>query len=106
MLGFELHRVENCGVHYARTIELWHRNWQKNKDKVIGKYKTWWYRNWDVFLAWSALIARQGTSAVYMMTVTKNTFQDAHSIKINSNNKPLLNRTQTFIGPKTIAWQQ
>mmetsp|Transcript_3051 Transcript_3051/g.2578 ORF Transcript_3051/g.2578 Transcript_3051/m.2578 type:complete len:496 (+) Transcript_3051:150-1637(+) len=105
--GFEIHRLENCGAHYARTIEMWHDNWVSNKDDVVKAYNVWWYRLWDVFLAWSTMIARQGTSAVYMMTCHKNMLNDAHSINVkDKSNDELLNRTKRFIGDKPIAYQQ
>jgi len=104
--GFEVHRIENCGVHYARTIEMWHDNWVSNKEQVIAKYTTWWYRMWDVFLAWSTMIARQGSSSVFMMTCHKNMICDAHSINVKDGSVPKFNRTKTFIGDKPIAYQQ
>eukprot|EP00484_Ammonia_sp_Unknown_P030387 CAMPEP_0197034698 /NCGR_PEP_ID=MMETSP1384-20130603/12718_1 /TAXON_ID=29189 /ORGANISM="Ammonia sp." /LENGTH=495 /DNA_ID=CAMNT_0042464651 /DNA_START=136 /DNA_END=1623 /DNA_ORIENTATION=- len=105
--GFELHRVENCQAHYARTIEKWHDNWVSNKDDVIKAYNKWWYRLWDVFLAWSCMIGRQGSSAVYMMTCHKNTIADGHSISLKDrSHERLLNRSRKFIGDKPIAYQQ
>jgi len=104
--GFELHRLENCGAHYARTIEMWHDNWVSNKDKVISSYNKWWYRMWDVFLAWSTMIARQGTSSVYMMVCHKNMLADGHSIAVKDDSQPKLNRTKLFIGDKPLAYQQ
>eukprot|EP01084_Bolivina_argentea_P034242 63367_1 len=105
--GFEVHRVENCGVHYARTIEMWHDNWVSNKEKIIGsKYGIWWYRLWDVFLAWSTMIARQGSSSVFMMTCHKNMICDGHSINVKDNSMPKLNRSKLFIGDKPIGYQQ
>lgn len=86
---------------------MWHDNWVSNKEAVIKAYNTWWYRLWDVFLAWSTMIARQGTSAVYMMTCHKNMINDAHSINVkDKSNEELLNRTKRFIGDKPIAYQQ
>ncbi len=133
--GFELHRLENTGVHYARTIEMWHSNWRQNKDAVVQAYNVWWFRLWDVFLAWSTVIARQGTSSCYMMTCHKNTIIDAHSVNnavaltptattggaaagaaemstgkgapmLLSPNRAELNRTELFIGDKPVAFQQ
>merc|ERR1712228_940343 len=94
--GFEVHRVENCGVHYARTIEMWHDNWVSNKEAVTKKYTTWWYRMWDVFLAWSTMIARQGSSSVFMMTCHKNMICDAHSVQVSDQSVPKFNRTKMF----------
>lgn len=74
--GFEVMRVENHGVHYGLTIEKWWYNWSRNKAKVEAKYGRWWWKNWAVFLAWSAIIARQGTSTVYFMVLSKNNMCD------------------------------
>jgi len=104
--GFELHRLENCGVHYARTIEMWHDNWVDNRKEVVSKYSEWWYRMWAVFLAWSTMIARQGTSTVYMMVCNKNMLADGHSVALKDGSQPKLNRTKLFIGDKPIAYQQ
>lgn len=104
--GFEVHRVENCGVHYARTIEMWHDNWVSNKEPVTKKYGVWWYRLWDIFLAWSTMIARQGSSSVFMMTCHKNMYSDGHSVSVKDGSIPKFDRTKTFIGDKPIGYQQ
>jgi cyclopropane fatty-acyl-phospholipid synthase-like methyltransferase len=104
--GFEVHRVENCGVHYARTIAMWASNWKSNEKKVVDKYGAWWYRVWEIFLAWSSIIARQGTSAPYMITCTKNLVNDQFSVNTRSKDQPCFNRTKAFIGDKLIAFQQ
>jgi len=69
--GFEVHRVENCGVHYSLTIEKWYENWQRNEEAIVAKYGERWFRMWTFFLAWSTLIAAQGSSTVFMITLTK-----------------------------------
>ena len=66
----------------------------------------WWYRLWDVFLSWSVMIGRQGSSAVYMMTCHKNMINDGHSINVKDNSMPKLNRSKLSIGPDPIAYQQ
>jgi len=107
--GFEIHRLESLGCHYARTIQLWHENWINNKDNVINKYGKRWFRLWDIFLAWSCIIANQGTSNVYMITCNKNSFCDISSIQTKYNktqNIPKLNRSKKFIGPDLISYQQ
>jgi len=69
-------RVENHGVHYGKTIQQWWVNWKKNQAAVQATYKTWWWRNWAVFLAWSSIIAKQGTSTVYFIVMSKNNLCD------------------------------
>ena len=75
-----MHRVENCGVHYSLTIEKWYENWQRNEEEIVAKYGERWFRMWTFFLAWSALIAAQGSSTVFMITLTKNVQNDKDSV--------------------------
>jgi len=70
--GFEVHSVENCGVHYALTINKWFENWIKNKEAIIKTYGEWWFRLHVIFLAWSTVIATQGCSTVFFITMNKN----------------------------------
>ena len=103
--GFEIHRVENMGVHYAKTIEQWYKNWVSNKENVLSKYKSWWYRIWSMFLAWSTIIARQGTSTVFMITCNKNTRSDKSSVTVEEG-KESFDRYGRWIGNDVVASQQ
>lgn len=106
--GFEVHRVENTGVHYALTIKAWYYNWVENKSKVVNKYGEKWWRLWAIFLAWSAIIAFQGTSTVFMITLMKNTKNDKTSIKQSKEAtrcEPLLDRTAYKVGTDPVAVQ-
>ena len=71
-VGFEVHSVENIGIHYAKTIHYWYDNWISNKEKVLEKYGERTFRIYEVFLAWSVLIARQGSSTAYQIVCRKN----------------------------------
>ena len=70
--GFEIHSVENVGIHYSLTIERWYRNWLKNRDLVVKGYGERWFRLWEVFLAWSVLIAERGGSTAFQIVANKN----------------------------------
>ncbi|KAI9017412.1 S-adenosyl-L-methionine-dependent methyltransferase [Gaertneriomyces semiglobifer] len=70
--GFEVAHSETLGVHYSATIYRWYSNWLKNKDKIIAKYGTRWYRIWEYFLAYSTIVARQGSATVYQLVCHKN----------------------------------
>jgi len=70
--GFEVHSVENIGIHYAKTIDAWYHNWMSNKDKVVAKYGEHTFRMYQIFLGWSVEIARQGSSSAYQITCYKN----------------------------------
>lgn len=70
--GFEIHSVENIGIHYSRTIQLWYYNWQRNKQQVLDAYGQWWFRCWEIFLGWSVDIAKQGNSTCFQIVCNKN----------------------------------
>lgn len=71
-VGFEVHSVENIGIHYSKTIHHWYKNWMSNKDKVLAKYGERIYRMYEIFLGWSVLIARHGGSSAYQIVCHKN----------------------------------
>jgi cyclopropane fatty-acyl-phospholipid synthase-like methyltransferase len=103
--GFEVHRVENCGVHYSLTIRRWYDNWQRNRAAVVEKYGERWFRLWSMFLGWSALIGAQGSSTVFMITLTKNTKNDKRSVSEEEAAGQAMCR-ERFVGPEPIATQQ
>ncbi|KAF8573700.1 cyclopropane fatty acid synthase domain-containing protein [Ramaria rubella] len=70
--GFEVKNIDVLGVHYSATLYRWYKNWLSNKDKVIEKYGERWYRIWVYFLAYSVIVARQGGSAAFQITLHKN----------------------------------
>jgi cyclopropane fatty-acyl-phospholipid synthase-like methyltransferase len=70
--GFEVHSVDTIGVHYSATIWRWYQNWLKNKNTIVKKYGMRWYRIWEIFLAWSTIISRQGSATCYQIIAHKN----------------------------------
>ncbi len=72
LAGFEIHSVENIGIHYSQTIQLWYYNWLENKEKILESYGPWWFRLWEIFLAWSVDIAKQGNSTCFQLVCNKN----------------------------------
>jgi cyclopropane fatty-acyl-phospholipid synthase-like methyltransferase len=93
--GFEIHQVRNNGVHYAHTIEQWYHNLVENKDEIFEKFGKFAYRRHELFLAWSTMIARQGSSTVYAILMSHNTPVDAFSVHHSSEVE--LNRTKKMI---------
>ncbi|HEY2405083.1 MAG TPA: cyclopropane-fatty-acyl-phospholipid synthase family protein [Polyangiaceae bacterium] len=104
--GFEVHRVEHCGVHYAVTIEKWYQNWKRNEKLVVEKYGERWYRMWLMFLGWSVIIGGQGSSAVFMITMTKNHKNDKSTVSADEAGKVPFSRRDRWIGPNPVATQQ
>ena len=70
--GFEVKNIDVLGVHYSATIYRWYKNWLSNKDKVIEAYGERWYRIWVFFLASATIASRQGSAAVFQITMHKN----------------------------------
>jgi len=83
--GFEIFSVENVSWHYSVTIYLWYKNWIKNKDLIIKKYGERWFRIWNMFLAWSVLIAREGTAACFQVVGSKNFNKADRSYHVTTN---------------------
>ncbi len=104
--GFEVHRVENCGVHYAVTIQKWYENWLKNEAAIVAKYGQRWFRMWRMFLGWSVIIGGQGSSTVFMITMTKNTQLDKSTVSEAEAAAVPFSRRDRWIGRKPIATQQ
>lgn len=70
--GFEIHSVENVGIHYSLTISRWYDNWMANRAEVVKTYGEWWFRLWQMFLGWSVEIAAQGSSTCFQVVANKN----------------------------------
>jgi len=70
--GFEMKSIDVLGVHYSATIYRWYKNWLANEDKVVEKYGRRLYRVWLFFLAWSVIVAREGGSSLFQITMHKN----------------------------------
>lgn len=83
--------VQNLGTHYSRTIDHWLMNWRNNKDDVVKKYGETAFRRWEVFLAWSVRVARQGSSTLFTFALTK-AGQEKRRIK-----------TQAHLAPGSVA---
>jgi hypothetical protein len=102
------------GVHYSLTIKAWYDNWISNTKKIHeSKYATnragnkkgeFWYRLWVIFLAWSTIIAAQGSSTVFMITCHKNHKNDKKSV--DENEPTIFGRMERWVGDKPIATQQ
>jgi cyclopropane fatty-acyl-phospholipid synthase-like methyltransferase len=104
--GFEVHRVENCGPHYSVTIHKWYENWKRNEAEIVAAYGERWFRLWLLFLGWSTLIAAQGSSALFLMTMTKNNKNDKSSVSPEEAATVPFSRRSRWIGRNPIATQQ
>ncbi|KAI8324233.1 S-adenosyl-L-methionine-dependent methyltransferase [Martensiomyces pterosporus] len=70
--GFEVRSSDTIGIHYSTTIGRWYENWMKNREQIMKTYGKRWFRTWEVFLAWSTIVARQGSATCYQIVAHKN----------------------------------
>jgi sphingolipid C9-methyltransferase len=70
--GWEVQSVENTSPHYVHTLRAWRRNWEASRGAVTAKHGERWYRIWHFFLAWSEIVAEQGSAASYQVLLNKN----------------------------------
>ena len=70
--GWETHTVENIGIHYTQTLRRWHANWLSNKADIVAKYGERWFRIWNLFLPWSAIVGEQGNASCFQVVLNKN----------------------------------
>lgn len=103
---FEVHRVENSGAHYAVTIQKWLANWERNEEAIVAAYGARWFRLWRMFLAWSVHIGGQGSSALLMLTLTKNTKNDRSTVSPEEAPRQAFSRRHRWIGPAPVETQQ
>ncbi|MDA1121022.1 MAG: cyclopropane-fatty-acyl-phospholipid synthase [Bacteroidetes bacterium] len=99
-VGFEVHSVENIGNHYSITIDRWYQNWLRNKEKVLEKYGQEIYRIYEIFLAWSVIIAKHGGSTAYQIVCHKNENSFDRTRFIGATN---LGESDSFIPTKKLA---
>lgn len=96
--GFEVRSCDVAGIHYSATIDRWLKNWLKNEPKVKAKYGERWWRIWLFFLSSSILIAREGGSSVFQITLTKNlnATHRIEGVESHGNLLPRPNKGKTY----------
>ncbi len=81
-------------------------NWISHRGPIVAKYGGRWYRMWCIFLGWSAIIAAQGSSTVFMITLTKNHAIDKDSVAAGEAGEAPFSRIARWVGRSPIATQQ
>jgi cyclopropane fatty-acyl-phospholipid synthase-like methyltransferase len=70
--GWEVQGVENVSRHYGHTLRLWRANWESHRTRVVAEHGERWFRIWQFFLAWSQIVAEQGSAACFQVVMNKN----------------------------------
>ena len=70
--GWEVQGVENISRHYGQTLRVWRANWEGHRARVVAEHGERWFRVWQFFLAWSQIVAEQGSAACFQAVMNKN----------------------------------
>lgn len=70
--GFEIADVDRMSANYVLTLQRWRDQWLQNREAVVAAYGERWFRLWNFFLHWSALIGIQGSAFTYQVLMHKN----------------------------------
>lgn len=65
--GFSILDVENLRLHYARTLELWAENFDKNVEKVREMFDEYFVRMWRLYLNACSVGFRYGETRLYQI---------------------------------------
>ena len=66
-VGFSVLDVENLRLHYARTLDCWLDNYERNIDKVKKMFDESFVRRWRLFFCSSAAGFRYGESRLFQI---------------------------------------
>ena len=69
--GFSILDVENLRLHYAKTLEKWAENFEKNIEKIRELFDETFVRQWRLFLNSTAAGFKYGNSRLFQILVSK-----------------------------------
>lgn len=65
--GFSILDVENLRLHYAKTLEKWSENYEKNIEKIRELFDESFVKQWRLFLYSSAAIFKHNKSQLFQI---------------------------------------
>ncbi|MCE5244136.1 MAG: cyclopropane-fatty-acyl-phospholipid synthase family protein [Syntrophobacteraceae bacterium] len=69
--GFSVCDVENLRLHYARTLDLWAENFERNADEVRRMFDDRFVRMWRLYLRGSSASFKYGELRVFQVLFSK-----------------------------------
>ena len=67
---------ENLRLHYAKTLDEWHKRYVRNEKKIKSQYGDFFYRTWEMYLATCAASFRAGGVDLMQIIMTKGIVND------------------------------
>jgi len=74
--GFTPVDYESLRLHYARTLDEWHKRYVRNERKIRRQYGDFFYRTWEMYLATCAASFRVGGVDLTQIIMTKGNVND------------------------------
>ncbi len=75
-VGFSVLDVENLRLHYAKTLDRWTENYERNIDKVKKMFDESFVRRWRLFLVSSAAGFRYSQTRLFQMVFSNGLNND------------------------------
>jgi cyclopropane-fatty-acyl-phospholipid synthase len=69
--GFSIIDVENLRLHYAKTLEKWIENYEKNIEKIRELFDEAFVKQWRLFLHSTAAGFKCGKSQLFQILFSK-----------------------------------
>ena len=63
--------LEFLRLHYAHTLNHWHRRFEANRDKVVAMYDERFARMWEFYLISAEMMFRTGSQLVFHMQLSR-----------------------------------
>ncbi|MDO7252450.1 class I SAM-dependent methyltransferase [Helicobacter cappadocius] len=73
---FHLLMAESLRIHYAKTLDIWYKNFNENLDKISQKYDERFIRMWGLYLNSCASAFRVGSVDLFQLLLTNNVNND------------------------------
>lgn len=67
---------ENLRLHYAKTLDEWHRRYVRSEKKIRNQYGDFFYHTWEMYLATCAASFRVGGVDLSQFIMTKGIVND------------------------------
>ncbi|PAF54549.1 SAM-dependent methyltransferase [Helicobacter sp. 13S00482-2] len=73
---FHLLIAESLRIHYAKTLDIWHKNFNDNLDKISKRYDQRFVRMWRLYLDSCASAFRVGSVDLFQLLLTNSVNND------------------------------
>lgn len=119
LAGFEVHSVENIGIHYSHTLHKWYDNWMSHKEEILAgtidaisehSKGTHLFRLNEICWAWCTIHAGQAGGTCYQILCNpaeydfpRNQWVDGKHVSSDTLTGVGLNQTADILASKAMT---